>query len=142
MKCLSVSRVGSDINPQVGMRTERKAVKDEIASQQNLKAPARPAFKERDNTFSGDLIDNSLLVQQAKEWESAPISKHQTEEKMRQDHNRSTQADRDDRRSGKTDLHEIYIRRTRESSKQLRVDALRACLEESARDREKSTARP
>lgn len=85
-----VARVGSDIILKSEFESEKTAVRDDLG-QQGLQGPQLDqAFQERSKHILRDLVDNSLLVQQAKELGiNADLEVIRQEEKMRQDHNRT-----------------------------------------------------
>ena len=89
-----VARVGNDIILKSEFESEKKVVRDELAQQGLQGAQLEQAFQERSKHILRDLIDTSLLVQQAKEMGiNADLEVIRSEERMRQEHNRTNPKD-------------------------------------------------
>jgi len=86
-----VARVGNEIILKSDLEAERKAIRDELGQQQGLQGgQLEQAFQERSKHVLRDLIDTSLLTQQAKELGiSGDLEVVKAEERMRQEHNRT-----------------------------------------------------
>jgi peptidyl-prolyl cis-trans isomerase SurA len=85
-----IARVGNDIILKSEFDNEKTAVRQDLA-QQGLQGPQlEQTFEQRSKDILRDLIDNSLLVQQAKELGiSGDLEVVKQEERMRQEHNRT-----------------------------------------------------
>ena len=82
-----IARVNSDIILKSEYEAEQKSLREELA--QNLQGQQlEQAVQQRSKDILRDLIDNSLLVQQAKEMGlNADLEVVKQEERMRQQHN-------------------------------------------------------
>jgi len=85
-----VARVGNDIILKSEYENERKNLHDDLAQKGVQGAQLEQVFQEQAKDILRNLIDNSLLVQQAKEMGiSADLEVVKREEQMRLEHNRS-----------------------------------------------------
>lgn len=84
-----VARVGSDIILKSEYESERKALRDDLSQKGLQGAQLEQVFQEQSKDILRNLIDNSLLVQQAKDMGiSADLEVVKQEERMRQEQNR------------------------------------------------------
>src|SRR5215468_2143908 len=85
-----VARVGNDIILKSEFEGERKNLRDELAQRGLQGAQLEQVFQEQSKDILRNLIDTSLLTQQAKEMGiSADLEVVKQEERMRQEHNRT-----------------------------------------------------
>src|SRR4051812_47844329 len=86
-----IARVGNDIILKSEFESARKSLRDDLAQQQGLQgAQLEQVFQQQSKDILRNLIDDSLLVQQAKELGiSGDLEVIKQEERMRQEHNRS-----------------------------------------------------
>src|SRR5215472_16537795 len=88
-----VARVGNDIILKSEFEGERKNLRDELAQRGLQGAQLEQAFQEQSKDILRNLIDTSLLTQQAKEMGISPdLEVVKQEERMRQEHNRTSAA--------------------------------------------------
>src|SRR5215472_1768280 len=84
-----VARVGNDIVLKSEYESERKALRDDLTQKGLQGAQLEQVFQEQSKDILRNLIDNSLLVQQAKDMGiSADLEVVKREEQMRQEQNR------------------------------------------------------
>jgi len=85
-----VARVGSDIILKSEFDREKNALRDSLTQQGLQGAQLEQAFQARSKDILRDLIDTSLLVQEAKEMGiSGDLEVVKREEELRQEHNRT-----------------------------------------------------
>ncbi len=86
-----IARVGNDIILKSEYESARKALRDDLSQQQGLQgAQLEQVFQQQSKDLLRNLIDDSLLVQQAKELGiSGDLEVIKQEERMRQEHNRT-----------------------------------------------------
>ncbi len=85
-----VARVGNDIVLKSEFEAERKNLRDELTQRGVPAAQLEQAFQEQQKDIMRNLIDTSLLMQQAKELGiSAELEVVKQEERMRVEHNRT-----------------------------------------------------
>jgi peptidyl-prolyl cis-trans isomerase SurA len=83
-----VARVNAEIILKSDYEAEQRAIREELSQSGMQGVQLDQAVQERSKHILRDLIDNSLLVQQAKEMGlSADLEVIKTEERMRQQHN-------------------------------------------------------
>jgi peptidyl-prolyl cis-trans isomerase SurA len=84
-----VARVGNDIILKSEYESERKALRDDLTQKGLQGAQLEQVFQEQSKDILRNLVDNSLLVQQAKDMGiSADLEVVKREEQMRQEQNR------------------------------------------------------
>jgi peptidyl-prolyl cis-trans isomerase SurA len=85
-----VARVGGDIILKSEFEAAKKGAREELQQQGLAGAQLEQAFTARSKDLLRDLIDNQLLVQQAKDMGlNADLEVIKAEERMRQEHNRT-----------------------------------------------------
>jgi parvulin-like peptidyl-prolyl isomerase len=91
-----VARVGNDIILKSEFEAERKGLRDELSQRGLQGAQLDQAFQQQEKDIMRNLIDTSLLTQQAKELGiSADLEVVKQEERMRVEHNRTNPAPKD-----------------------------------------------
>jgi parvulin-like peptidyl-prolyl isomerase len=85
-----IARVGNDIILKSEYESARKNLRDELTQQGLTGAQLEQVFQQQSKDLLRNLIDDSLLVQQAKEMGiTGDLEVIKQEERMRQEHNRS-----------------------------------------------------
>ena len=85
-----IARVGNDIILKSEYESARKALRDELSQQGVQGAQLEQVFQQQSKDLLRNLIDDSLLVQQAKEMGiSGDLEVIKQEERMRQEHNKT-----------------------------------------------------